>query len=359
MNSGTAEGSPGYTFTEASLARVVFTADDVARTRFSPAPAPLLETTMALAELRRMATSRAPGRVIPWLSEARLAFPASARPLLDLIGPRGPWLFFANSVTPNMDEALETLRAMPPELLRMELGAVWEYRPGRPPAWVRQLADGDREARDVLVRALSDLHAAVVAPRWDCVLSAFHARAASRMSVLASGGHEKLFAALDPRLCWRDDGLDRTDVDSEWDWEMKLDGSGLLIQPLACWAGPPVFSCGDGPAGVAPVLLYGCAPSSQPGPPDPVLAGAAIAGSPVSDALAALLGPTRAAVLRALRTPRGTAELAQEVRISPASASEHAKVLRDAHLIETSRAGRSVRHSLTMLGAAVLGQFPA
>jgi len=90
-----------------------------------------------------------------------------------------------------------------------------------------------------------------------------------------------------------------------------------------------------------------------------MLGGTAPADPPVSDALAALLGPTRAAVLRALRTPRGTAELAQEVRISPASASEHAKVLRDAHLIETSRAGRSVRHSLTMLGAAMLGQLPA
>src|SRR5215470_91943 len=99
MNSGTAEGSPGYTFTEASLARVVFTADDVARTRFSPAPAPLIATTMALAELRRTATSRIPGRYIPWLSEARRAFPASARPLLELIEPGGPWIFFANFVT--------------------------------------------------------------------------------------------------------------------------------------------------------------------------------------------------------------------------------------------------------------------
>jgi hypothetical protein len=191
------------------------------------------------------------------------------------------------------------------------------------------------------------------APRWDSVLSAFHANAVSRMSVLATGGHEKLFAALDPRLRWREDGLDRTGVDLEW--EVKLYGTGLLIQPLACWTGPPVFSCGDGLAGDGgPVLMYGCAPGGQLTPPDPQAA-----DWPVSDTLAALLGPTRAAVLRALRKPRGTAELAEAVRISPASASEHAKVLRDAYLIETSRAGRSVRHSLTMLGAALLGQLPA
>jgi len=73
--------------------------------------------------------------------------------------------------------------------------------------------------------------------------------------------------------------------------------------------------------------------------------------------LAALIGPTRAAVLRALREPRGTADLAGLVNISPASASEHAKVLRDADLIETRREGRSVRHSLTPLGRTVLGHL--
>jgi DNA-binding transcriptional ArsR family regulator len=52
-------------------------------------------------------------------------------------------------------------------------------------------------------------------------------------------------------------------------------------------------------------------------------------------------------------------ELAGVVGISPASASEHAKVLRDANLIETSREGRAVRHSLTALGRTFLGQLPA
>lgn len=77
------------------------------------------------------------------------------------------------------------------------------------------------------------------------------------------------------------------------------------------------------------------------------------------DSLAALLGPTRAAVLRALGEPRGTADLAGTVGISSASASEHARVLREAYLIETHREGRAVRHSLTAFGAAMPGQLPA
>jgi DNA-binding transcriptional ArsR family regulator len=45
------------------------------------------------------------------------------------------------------------------------------------------------------------------------------------------------------------------------------------------------------------------------------------------------------------------------VGISPASASEHAKVLREAYLVQTCRAGRSVRHSLSPLGRTILGQL--
>jgi DNA-binding transcriptional ArsR family regulator len=77
------------------------------------------------------------------------------------------------------------------------------------------------------------------------------------------------------------------------------------------------------------------------------------------DGLAALLGHSRAAVLRALQEPLGTTELAAAVGISPASASEHAKVLRAASLIESHRQGRTVRHSLTALGAIVASRLPA
>jgi len=44
---------------------------------------------------------------------------------------------------------------------------------------------------------------AVVAPRWDSVRVAFHADVASRIPVLAAGGHEELFGTLHPRLRWR------------------------------------------------------------------------------------------------------------------------------------------------------------
>ena len=77
---------------EEQLVRVNFTPGDVARIRFTLTPAPMLETTEALIELRRAAASgwRDRGRVAPWLREARRTFPATARPLNGGISPANP-----------------------------------------------------------------------------------------------------------------------------------------------------------------------------------------------------------------------------------------------------------------------------
>jgi DNA-binding transcriptional ArsR family regulator len=329
------------------LVRVNFTADDLARTRFSAAPAPLMETELAWLELRRADLPRGRGRPRPWLREARRMFPETARPLFDVLGPRPPWPTFFDSPARDLDEALDFVRATPRSHLRAELADTWANRPGRPPGWLHNLADGDIEALEVMVRALQAFHDAVVAPRWNSVASSFHADIARRMPVLAAGGHEALFGTLHEQLRWRDDGLDRKGTDSEY----QLDGTGLLLIPSAFWTGPPVFAFGDG-VRLGNALIYAVRPSGQPADP-----GEGLPTEAGNDRLAALLGPTRAGVLRALAEPRGTAGLAHTLGISPASASEHAKVLRDANLIETRREGRSVRHSLTPLGSAMLGEL--
>jgi DNA-binding transcriptional ArsR family regulator len=331
------------------LLRFNFTPDDVARTRFTLTQAPLDDTILAFIELRRAAAAGWRGRGIsPWLREARRAFPATARPLLDVFGPRPPWPDLFSSFTPDLADGLEQLRATSRDTLLAEISRGWGGRVGRPPLWVRNLADGDREELELVLRAFRDLHDAVVAPRWDGSLVAFHADVARRIPVLVEGGHEALLSTLHPNLRWRDDGLDQVGPDYEWD----LEGKGLLIRPSAFWTGDPLFILD--PGGPRPnVLLYAAKPNGHAAADD------GLADPAVRDTLAALLGPTRAAVLRALRGPHGTAELAAAVGISPASASEHAKVLRDASLIETRREGRAVRHSLTALGRTMLGHLPA
>jgi DNA-binding transcriptional ArsR family regulator len=320
------------------VTRVNFTADDLARTRFAAAPAPLMETALAWLELRRPGLARGRARVGPWPREARWVIPAAARPLLDLLGPHPPWPTLFDSPAPDLEEAFDWVRSTPRSCLRRELAETWDG-PGRPPSWLRSLADGDLEALELVIRAMRAVHDAVVAPRWDYVAGSFHADVARRMPVLAGGGHQALFGTLDDRLRWRDDGLDRQGLNSVF----ELGGTGLLLMPSAFWTGPPVFAIGDG-VHLENAMIYAAASDGQP----------ARGGN---DRLAALLGPTRAAVLRALTEPQGTTGLAGAVGISQGSASEHARVLRDANLIETRREGRSVRHSLTPLGRALLGQL--
>jgi Helix-turn-helix domain len=325
------------------LVRVNFTPGDVARTRFTLTPAPMPETIVALIELRRAAAPGYRGRAAPWLREARRAFPATARPLLALVGPRGPWPGIFERFTPDLGEGLEELRAASRASLRAGLSRCKEA--GRPPPWVRNLADGDREQLELVIRALRDLHDTVVAPRRDTAAAASRADLARRIPVLVTGGQEALLGTLHPRLRWRDEGLERTGID----FETSLNGRGLLLRPSAFWTGEPFFGF-DQQKHRPPVLTY--AAQSNGRLADGNGTASAVDGH---DSLAALLGPTRAAVLRALREPRGTVELAAAVHISPASASEHAKVLRDASLIETRRAGRGVRHALTALGTAMAG----
>ncbi|HLK76987.1 MAG TPA: winged helix-turn-helix domain-containing protein [Streptosporangiaceae bacterium] len=335
------------------MVRVKFTAGDLARTRFSTAPAPLVETGLALTELTGAELRRdGPRRARRWLREARRAFPHTARPLLELFGPRGPWPTFTESSSEDLDEALEFVRATPRSYLRTELADIWRCRGGRPSAWVRQLADGDAEALETVVTGLRDIHDAIVAPRWESVVSSFHGDMARRMPVLAAGGHEVLFDTIDDRLRWREDGLDRQGNNGEY----ELGGAGIVLIPSVFWSGPPVFGLGDG-LRIEHKLMYAARPNGQPA--EPALTGQMRADQAGADYLAALLGPTRAAVLRALAEPRSTAELADAVEISAASASEHAKVLREANLIDTRRQGRSVRHSLTPMGRSIVGQLPA
>lgn len=71
--------------------------------------------------------------------------------------------------------------------------------------------------------------------------------------------------------------------------------------------------------------------------------------------LSALLGRTRAAVLEAIADGGNTTAVAERLGVSPASASEHAAVLREAGLITSVRVRNCVQHTLTPLGAALLG----
>jgi DNA-binding transcriptional ArsR family regulator len=74
--------------------------------------------------------------------------------------------------------------------------------------------------------------------------------------------------------------------------------------------------------------------------------------------LAALLGPTRARALDTIAAGCTTTELARQLGITPATASEHTAILRNTGLILTRRHRNTALHTLTPLGHALLTTNP-
>ena len=72
-----------------------------------------------------------------------------------------------------------------------------------------------------------------------------------------------------------------------------------------------------------------------------------------SDALARLLGRTRAALLESLAEPASTHTLARRHNLAASTVSEHLSALRDARLITSRRQRHAVMYQQTRLGAAL------
>jgi DNA-binding transcriptional ArsR family regulator len=71
-------------------------------------------------------------------------------------------------------------------------------------------------------------------------------------------------------------------------------------------------------------------------------------------ALDALLGRTRAAVLRELAAPCSTSELARRLDLTPGAISLHLTVMQRSGLLIRRRAGRSVLYRVSAVGEALL-----
>jgi len=318
---------------------VRFTADDIARTRFATAPMPLLESSLSLAarQVARRRLGDSPGRSRALPGQPRNQLAAATRPLLDLtIGPVGP--IFLDPLVSDVEEGLELLRATPRTVLRSELQRVLDRRATPVPTWVRNLADGDKEERHIVETAVRACHDQFVTPHRSVYDRAFEQDIASRLPDLRAGGIAAVLAKLHPQLTYHDSTLT---MPHRRDQTVQLNGQGLELMPTPTWLGPPMVTW----AWNQPdrwLLIY------------PTTSTTAVALTPGVDALARLIGTTRAAVLRQIRKPMTTGEIATRLGVSAASASQHTTVLREAHLLNSHRTGRTVLHTLTELGESLL-----
>ncbi|RII19550.1 Helix-turn-helix domain protein [Streptomyces sp. YIM 130001] len=323
------------------MLRIHFTDADLARTRIASAPDPLWEIC---ASLHRMQTRHGRWAYADWYrgTRARLHDAGLVRTLRTMLLPLIPRAaYFPDFLTPpeavdGLDAGLEAVLATPEQRVRDEIGIL--DRTCGAPAWAPRLAEPD--LRRDLVHALRRYHDLAIAPHRDAVRARIEAERSVRARAVLDGGTEALLGDLGPDLRWRRPVLHTRYPE---DRDLYLNGRGLLLVPsYFCWGNPVTF----GDTALEPVLIYSLRhephPSTLPGD----------LGSGAS--LAALLGRTRAAVLRTTAVGATTGEIARALGVSASSASQHAASLRDAGLLVSHRHTHSVLHTLTPLGAALL-----
>lgn len=328
------------------MKRIQFTPEDLMRVRIGAPLGAMGETVLATRVLQRTDAPVYDG----WRSQVRPAIPDNFGVLADIV----PGVeHFVDLITPtrggrSMSAGIEALHLASRDELRREVEATDRQRAdsGRPlPAWARNLSDRDSAARRDVAVAVESFHEVAFAGRWAHVQSYLEVAAERMARTIATEGVERLFAGLRPFARWRAPVLEvltKTGCHDE-----HLDGRGLVIIPsLFAWPGPLLLKSTmdkDAPMTlVVPVLRD--------------IADFATAWGPraTNEALTALLGRTRAAALQVIAEGCTTTELARRLGVSPATASEHASILREAGLIESWRHRNAMRHQVTTLGIALL-----
>ncbi|WP_380282154.1 ArsR/SmtB family transcription factor [Kitasatospora purpeofusca] len=333
-------------------------ADTLAGSRF--ALSPLAETVAALKTLHRGGGAH-PGER-RWLEaalpryRARLAAdPLTAALVRAALGPR--WNATFLTPTPGAEEhradgrrvadgelfarELAEVRATPPAVARADLAET--LGTALPPPLDRD--DLAERAADLLARVWTE----TVEPDWPRRRRIIEADVLARTARLGAGGWADALSDLRPGMRWLGGdrlGTGHRDGGPE---PMDLTGVQLLFVPVTpqqswlCWDVPPV----DGRRRAAPgrryAVVYPCSG---------VLAEEG--RRPVPQALAALLGPGRAALLSLLDSPKTTSQLVALTGLPLGSVGRHLRILRESGLALRRRAGRSVLYHRTPAGQVLL-----
>ncbi|PDP88129.1 ArsR family transcriptional regulator [Glycomyces fuscus] len=322
--------------------RIHFSGDDLLRLRLADSADPMWETVNSLHLLQHRQ-----GALFfdEWRGAVHRALldggPGErALRLLLALAPYGNYCpdFLTPAVAdPDPDLGIESVLSTPAPRIREELGILAGH--ARPPSSLGWLAAGDAGSMRLLGGALRTYHRAALAPFWGRIRAQVHTDLAHRARALRGGGSEALLASLGPTALWRPPVLE---IAYPFDRELHLRGRGLLLLPsFFCWGRPVTLA----DPGLPPVLVHPI--EHSPGWVRP---------APRPEGLAPLLGPTRSRLLE-LVAEGGvctTTGLARRLTVSPATASKHLNVLREADLVQSRQEGRYVLHSVTVLGLGLL-----
>jgi DNA-binding transcriptional ArsR family regulator len=295
------------------MPKIHFTVKDLARTRLRTTLGPVADAVIALGAVRRGGYPPYAG----WRNQVIAQLHNAGGPVARLASPR--------SLIRAPDDLLSLLDPAPTSLDAAALAL--------------------NMTRQQLTVTLLAFWRVAVAPHWSRIRAHLELDCDARGRISMIRGVAELLATLHPKIVWEPPVLDCPDGSNR---DVFLGGRGLLLSPSIFLVDRPgLFLDSVGPEH-QPALVFAA-------PPAPARS-AALWDSPGDPgvALGALIGHTRAAALRELTEVHTTRQLADRLGISPAGASQHTTVLRQAGLITTRRVRNTALHTVTALGMTLL-----
>lgn len=347
------------------------TVDDLAQVRF--APSPMWEVVTSWQVLRDPGLHPVHG---PWFDQVRPRLAAAGLltgRLAALMRSRSYIPDFLNpppaDAAPTLEGELAAIVATPDEQLAEDLDVldrtVGEETPGatggrsagdralgtieaartnaartKAAAHTDRLRTAPEHAKAELAAEITQYWDTALAPYWSRIRTLLEADVFHRARQMAEHGAVRLFDELHPDLSWNSGTLQmlhRQRVLCRDD-----NAPGLILVPSAfawgrvltrAWPGDVPQLC-YGARGVGTVFTRHHA---RP-----------------SDAVAAVIGRSRALLLAELAAPASTTELAERTGMSAGGVSEHLTALRGAGMVSAHRAGRSVLYARTAVADSLL-----
>ncbi|GAA1251790.1 DUF5937 family protein [Kitasatospora nipponensis] len=327
-------------------AKLTLSVSDLAHTRF--ALCPMWEVVTSF---RALIGTPVPALHRGWAAQVRPRCAAAGLDhgwLADMIAPTGHLPDFLNppptGYARTLDEELATIAATDPRQVRQDLDYLAAERGGRLPPRLRALY---RDPPAQLPRLAAEIEAyweLALAPYWARIRAVLEADVFHRARQAAGSGTARMLNNLHETVRWDGDSLLLTERHCRL--TRIATGGGLVLAPSA-FAWPRVLTRAVAPD--PPQLAY------------PARGAATLWESrrePRTDALAAVVGRSRALLLAELDSPASTTELAHRADLSAAAVSQHLTALHSAALVSAHRAGRSVLYARTALADALLDAQP-
>jgi len=309
---------------------------DLADVRF--AVSPLNELVLSLRAWRD------PGRFpvhLPWLRRVQ-----DARAALDgemLLALTNASMWTPDFLTPRpgspltrVDDELAAVAAVDDAVVAQDLAVV---HPDGLPAPLRGPLP---RVRGRILDALSGYWDACFTPDWPRMRAVLQADVVHRGTVISAHGAGAMFADLAPRVSFADGVVSVQLTTLAATRRRSTSGAGLTLVPTLFTRGASCPISPDEP----PMIMYGARGTGTLWQAERHVAAAA---------LVAVLGRVRAGLLTALEQPASSTDLARRLDVTPSAVNQHLRVLRDAGLLTSARAGRSVLYLRSELGDALVG----